>query len=79
MNTPLSDTLAFRAAGMMLNRDGFTENLYTGNDVDDRSLWSGRLSFTWDAGESTQVNFMYSMFEEDDSRMRSQKQACNTG
>ena len=78
VNTPLSDTLAFRAAGMMLNRDGFTENLYTGNDVDDRSLWSGRLSFTWDAGENTQVNFMYSMFEEDDSRMRSQKQACNT-
>ena len=78
INTPLSDTLAFRAAGMMLNRDGFTENVYTGNDVDDRSLWSGRLSFTWDAGENTQVNFMYSMFEEDDSRMRSQKQACNT-
>ena len=78
VNTPLSDTLAFRAAGMMLNRDGFTENLYTGNDVDDRSLWSGRLSFTWDAGENTQVNFMYSLFEEDDSRMRSQKQACNT-
>ncbi len=78
VNTPLSDTLAFRAAGMMLNRDGFTENVYTGNDVDDRSLWSGRLSFTWDAGENTQVNFMYSMFEEDDSRMRSQKQACNT-
>ncbi|MEC7517914.1 MAG: TonB-dependent receptor [Pseudomonadota bacterium] len=78
INAPLSDTLAFRAAGMMLNRDGFTENLFTGNDVDDRSLWSGRLSFTWDAGENTQVNFMYSLFEEDDSRMRSQKQACNT-
>ena len=78
INTPLSDTLAFRAAGMMLNRDGFTTNEYTGNDVDDRSLWSGRLSFTWDAGENTQVNFMYSLFEEDDSRMRSQKQACNT-
>ena len=78
INAPLSDTLAFRAAGMMLNRDGFTENLFTGNDVDDRSLWSGRLSFTWDAGENTQVSFMYSLFEEDDSRMRSQKQACNT-
>jgi len=77
VNAPLSDTLAFRAAGMMLNRDGFTENVFTGNDVDDRSLWSGRLSFTWDAGENTQVNFMYSLFEEDDSRMRSQKQACN--
>jgi outer membrane receptor protein involved in Fe transport len=63
---------------MSLERDGFTTNEFTGNDVDDRSLWSGRLSLTWDAGEDTQVNFMYSRFEEDDSRMRSQKQACNT-
>ena len=78
INTPLSDTLALRVAGMSLERDGFTTNEFTGNDVDDRSLWSGRLSLTWDAGEDTQVNFMYSRFEEDDSRMRSQKQACNT-
>jgi outer membrane receptor protein involved in Fe transport len=78
INAPLSDTLALRVAGMSLERDGFTTNEFTGNDVDDRSLWSGRLSLTWDAGEDTQVNFMYSRFEEDDSRMRSQKQACNT-
>lgn len=78
INTPLSDTLALRVAGMSLERDGFTTNEFTGKDVDDRSLWSGRLSLTWDAGEDTQVNFMYSSFEEDDSRMRSQKQACNT-
>jgi len=77
VNAPLSDTLALRIAGMSLERDGFTENEFTGNDVDDRSLWSGRLSLTWDAGDDTQVNFMYSNFEEDDSRMRSQKQACN--
>ena len=77
VNTPLSDTLALRIAGMSLDRDGFTENEFTGNDIDDRSLWSGRLSLTWDAGADTQVNFMYSKFEEDDSRMRSQKQACN--
>ena len=77
VNSPLSDTLALRIAGMSLERDGFTENEFTGNDVDDRSLWSGRLSLTWDAGDDTQVNFMYSKFEEDDSRMRSQKQACN--
>ena len=78
INTPLSDTLALRIAGISLERDGFTTNEFTGNDVDDRSLWSGRLSLTWDAGENTRVNFMYSSFEEDDSRMRSQKQACNT-
>lgn len=77
VNSPLSDTLALRIAGMTLDRDGFTENEFTGNDIDDRSLWSGRLSLTWDAGDDTQVNFMYSKFEEDDSRMRSQKKSCN--
>ena len=77
VNAPLSDTLALRIAGMSLVRDGFTTNEFTGNDVDDRSLSSGRLSLTWDASENTQVNFMYSNFDEDDSRMRSQKQACN--
>ena len=77
INAPLSDTFALRIAGMSLERDGFTTNEFTGNDVDDRSLWSGRLSTTWDASEDTQVNFMYSLFEEDDSRMRSQKQSCN--
>jgi len=78
INAPLSDTLALRVTGMALDRDGYTKNEFTGGDVDDRSLWSGRLSLTWDASENTQINFMYSTFEEDDSRMRSQKQACNT-
>ena len=30
-------------------------------------MWAGRLSLTWNASENTEVNFMYSYFEEDDN------------
>ena len=76
VNVPLGDNFALRAAGMSLSRDGFIENVFDGEDVDDRDMWAGRLSLTWNASENTEVNFMYSYFEEDDNRVRSQKQAC---
>jgi len=76
INAPLGENFAIRVAGMGLNRDGFIENVYDGEDVDNRDMYAGRLSLTWDVSEKTQVNFMYSLFEEDDNRVRSQKQAC---
>lgn len=78
VNVPVSDDFAIRLAGMTMKRDGFVENVFNGNDVDDRDLYSARLSMTWNAGENTELNFMASYFEEDDKRARSQKQACNT-
>ncbi|MDA0630770.1 MAG: TonB-dependent receptor [Proteobacteria bacterium] len=78
LNVPLGETFAIRAAGMMLQRDGFVENVYDGQDIDDRDMWAGRLSLNWTPSDRTEVNFMASYFEEDDNRMRSQKQACNT-
>ncbi len=38
INIPLGDMFAVRAAGAMLTRDGYGENLTTGSDVDDRDL-----------------------------------------
>lgn len=76
INVPLTDSLSFRAAGFWLDRDGFVENEYTGNDIDDREMYSGRLSLRWQ-GENTDINLMANFFDEDDTRARSQKQACN--
>ena len=76
VNVPIGENFAIRAAGMMLNRDGFVENIYDGTDVDDRDMWSGRLSLNWTPSDRTEINLMGSYFEEDDSRVRSQKQAC---
>ena len=55
VNMPLSDTFAVRAAGMTLQRDGFVDNLYTGEDIDDSDMWSGRLSLTWTPSERTEI------------------------
>ena len=48
VNIPLGDTIAARFAGITYTRDGYTENLATGNDIDDRDQWSARgaLRFT---------------------------------
>jgi len=77
INVPITDSLSMRAAGFWLDRDGFVDNEFNGNDIDDREMYSGRISLRWQ-GENTDVNLMYNYFEEDDNRARSQKQACNT-
>lgn len=76
INIPLGEDFAIRASGMSMQRDGFMNNLYDGTDVDDRDIWSGRLSLRWDLSENTSLDIIGNWFEEDDSRMRSQKQAC---
>ena len=77
INVPLSDTLAVRLAGIYLERDGYTNNQVTGNDIDDREQFSLRGSLRWYATENTTVDLMASYFEEDSSRSRSQKQFCD--
>jgi outer membrane receptor protein involved in Fe transport len=77
INLPISDTLAVRAAGIWLEREGYTENILTGNDVDGRDQWSARFSVRWLPTATTEVQFMASYFEEDSSRSRSQKTMCN--
>ncbi|QKX17198.1 TonB-dependent receptor [Microbulbifer sp. YPW1] len=77
VNVPLSDTVAVRLAGIALERDGYTENLFTGNDIDGRDQWSARLSLQWNPGDDTSLNLMVSQFEEDSTRTRSPKQLCS--
>jgi outer membrane receptor protein involved in Fe transport len=67
---------ALRFAGIWLDREGYTENLGTGNDVDGRDQYSLRGAFNW-SGERTTVDLMVSYFDEDSSRSRSQKTMCN--
>jgi len=76
VNVPLGATLAARFAGISLNRDGYTDNVATGNDVDDRDQWSVRGSLQWLPTDRTTVNLMASYLDENSSRMRSPKQLC---
>ncbi|MGL6042706.1 MAG: TonB-dependent receptor, partial [Sandaracinobacteroides sp.] len=76
VNVPLGDTAAFRVAGFYLKRDGYTENLFDGNDIDDRDMYAIRGSFRWEPTDATTIDLMGYYFREDDSRMRIQKQLC---
>lgn len=78
VNLPLGGTAALRLAGSYLSRDGYVDNLTTGNDIDDRDLYSLRGSLAWEPTDRLRTLFMIEHFEEDDSRLRSGKQFCAT-
>ncbi|HEX2495059.1 MAG TPA: TonB-dependent receptor, partial [Steroidobacter sp.] len=77
VNLPLADTLAARFAGLWFERDGYTENLFTGNDVDGRDQWSARGSLRFTPSEQTDVVLTVNYYEEDSSRARTLKQMCH--
>ncbi len=76
-NLPIGEDFALRAAYGSTVRDGYGYNQYDGSDIDDRDLWTGRLTLGWEPNERTRVNLLYERFEEDDQRVRSVKQLCH--
>ena len=76
-NLPLGDTLALRAAYGSTVRKGYGYNEFDGSDVDDRDLWTGRITLGWEPSDRVRVNLMWERFEEDDGRVRSTKQLCH--
>lgn len=79
LNLPLGDRLAVRVAGTTIQRDGYTENVHDGSDIDDRDIYALRGSVRWLPTDNTTIDFTASYMREDDSRTRSQKQACEAG
>ncbi|WP_150290018.1 TonB-dependent receptor [Sphingobium estronivorans] len=47
INVPLSDRLQVRLAGRYVDRDGYTKDVETGTDYDDRHYYIGRLGVMW--------------------------------
>ena len=79
VNLPIvDDWLDIRAAGEWTKRNGYTLNEHTGNDIDGRDLWSGRLSIGWKPFENLQTYLIWEHFSENDDRLRSGKQVCTT-
>jgi outer membrane receptor protein involved in Fe transport len=76
INVPVSDTLAVRAAGIYINRDGTILNTGTGNMVDSRDLWSTRLSAQWQPSDNFRVRAMWEHFEQDDTTGANAKLIC---
>ncbi len=79
LNLPLSENLAVRLAGTTIQRDGYTQNVFDGSDIDDRNIYALRGSARWTPSDSVTLDLTASYMREDDSRMRSHKQACEAG
>jgi outer membrane receptor protein involved in Fe transport len=77
LNVPIvGDKLAIRLAGNYLKRDGYVTNTFNNHKVDDRDLYSTRVSVMFNPIEALRTNFMWEHFKEDDSRARVGKQLC---
>ncbi|MFM6853346.1 MAG: TonB-dependent receptor, partial [Sphingopyxis sp.] len=76
LNLPITETLGLRFAGVFVNRDGYTTNLFDNSDIDDRNLYSIRASLRWEPSDTTTLDLMGYYFRENDNRMRIQKQRC---
>ncbi|WP_194744359.1 TonB-dependent receptor [Thermaurantiacus tibetensis] len=77
VNVPVGDTIGLRFAGNFLKRDGFTENIFTGNRIDGRDQFSIRGTLRWEPSERTTVDIIAQRFEDDSNRSRIQKQLCH--
>lgn len=75
INIPLSDTVSTRLAGFSLERSGYATNLFTGTDVDDRSMYGLRSSTKFESGD-TRADLVLSYFKEDDRRLARTKVLC---
>ena len=64
-NLPLSDTLAMRASVISNKRDGFTENLTLGQDLDDANSMSARVRVLYEPSDDFRANFTAQYFDED--------------
>ncbi len=79
INIPIvDDRLDIRIAGEWTKRQGYSFNEITGNRIDGRDLWSGRVTIGFKPFENVQTTLVWEHFSEDDDRMRTSKQLCKT-
>lgn len=63
----LSDNLQGRVAVRTLERDGYGENIATGNDIDDADQQSFRVQLLWMPTENSSIRLAYEHHDEDDT------------
>ena len=65
LNFPISDKLATKLTISTIERDGFTENLITGQDLDDASSISIRSDWIYDISENSSLRIFGQYFDSD--------------
>ena len=67
INVPISDTAATRTSISITERDGFSDNTYTGQELDDASHISFRTDWSFFLNEDTNLRFFAQYFEADNN------------
>ena len=79
INLPIvDDRVDLRIAGEWTKRQGYSFNEITDQRIDGRDLWSGRVTLGFKPTEKLQTYLVWEHFSEDDDRLRSGKQLCET-
>lgn len=79
INLPIvDDRVDLRVAGEWTKRNGYTTNAITGDPVDGRDLWSGRVTLALKPINDLRATLVWEHFSEDDDRLRTSKQLCKT-
>ncbi len=76
VNLPAGEMFSLRLAGSFLKRDGYTDNIATGNDIDGRDLFSTRLSVAFEPNDIVSSVLSWEHFEEDSTRNGGTKAFC---
>jgi len=76
INFRLSDSIWQRFSVNTVNRDGYTENLFTGNDIDGRDQQAIRSSTHFEFSDSTSADLVLDYYTEDSTRNFSPKALC---
>src|SRR5690606_37253814 len=76
VNIPLTNTFWVREAASLTKRDGFDHNTFLNTDINNRDLYSTRLSAAWEPSDRFNANLIWEHFNEDDNRSRTGKQLC---
>jgi iron complex outermembrane recepter protein len=79
VNIPIvDDRLDLRVAGEWTKRDGYSFDTLTNQPIDGRDLWSSRVTLGWKPASDLQTYLVWEHFSENDDRIRSSKQLCET-
>jgi outer membrane receptor protein involved in Fe transport len=76
LNVPITDNLWQRFSLFYTARDGYVDNVFTGDDIDDRDMYALRSSTTFLFGDNTEANLTIQYFDEDSNRMRGSNNYC---
>lgn len=76
LNVPVNDVLSQRFAFFYLDRDGWTDNVFTGRNIDDTGNYALRSTTQLKLNEDTDATLVLGYYEEDSTRARENKRLC---